>query len=94
MYKSHAKTQVVFEGLFQSEIISIESPPRVFSQERPVDVEGVGVVGPNLLQNLGWEWDVTSSLISTWLYRVTIHVVPNLPLTSKQELCFSGSPLY
>ena len=27
-------------------------------------------------------------------YRVTIQVFPNLPLTSKQKLCFSISPLY
>ena len=30
--------------------------------------------------------------ISTWLYRVTIQVVPNLPLSSKQKLRFGLSP--
>ena len=28
------------------------------------------------------------------LYRVTIQVVPNLLLTSKQKFCFSISPLF
>ena len=26
-------------------------------------------------------------------YRMTIHVVPNLPLTSKQKFCFSRRPI-
>ena len=31
---------------------------------------------------------------TTWHYRVTLQVVSNIPLTSKQKLCFSMRPMY
>ena len=61
-----------------------------------------GTVGPGMIRNSFGDfargnWNAPNGrdrrLISSW-YSVTIHVVPNLPLISKQKFHFSMRPMY